>query len=101
MVSNSAEIVDDQYYAIKDNISSEYNVVAFKPKDVPNDPSYGHTIRRGIKTVMDETYYRAEGSGALLHIQSQEGVSDCSHLNQSKPNSVPKAKHNAVVHQFK
>ena len=84
MVSNSAEIVDDQYYAIKDNISSEYNVIAFKPKAVPNDPSYGHTIRPGIKNVMDETYYRAEGSGALLHIQSQEGVSDYSHPSKSK-----------------
>ena len=42
--SNTDGIVNDQYYAIKDNVSSEYNKIAFKPIVIPDDPNYGHTL---------------------------------------------------------
>ena len=55
MVPECAEKVEDQYYAIKDNVGSEYNKITFKPKDIPDDPSYGHTLRSGIFNTMDVT----------------------------------------------
>ena len=99
MLPECAEIVDDQYYAIKDNVGSEYNKITFKPKDIPDDPSYGLTLRPGIFNTMDVTYDHAEGSSTSMHIQLQEEANDYSHLNQNSSNGVPKVKHNAFVHQ--
>ena len=99
MVPECAEKVDNQYYAIKDNVGSEYNKITFKPKDIPDDPSYGHTLRSGIFNTMDVTYDHAEGSSTLMHIQLQEEANNYSHLNQNSSNGVPKVKHTAFVHQ--
>ena len=95
--SNSVEKVDDQYYAIKDDISSEYNKIAFKPKVIPDDSNYVHALRPGKENVTDETYNHAESSGTLLQAQWREDVNEYSHLNERKPKIVNGEKHTAVA----
>ena len=93
----SNAIEDDQYYAIKDNVGSEYNRIAFKPKVIPDDVNYGHTLRPGPHKLTDETYDHAEGGGTLLHAQSREDVNEYSHLHERKPKHVYRGNHNEVV----
>ena len=97
--SNTDEIVDDQYYTIKDNVSSDYNKIAFKPEVIPDDQNYGHTLRPGKKNVMDRTYDHAGSSGTLLHAPSREDVNEYSHLNERKPKINHKEMANAVFNQ--
>ena len=97
LVSNSDEAFEDQYYVIKDDLSTEYNVIAFKSKDVPSDPNYGHTFETESRHI--ETYDRTGVTGGLRLEQSQEGISEYTCLHQGKQNNAAEAKNDALVHQ--
>ena len=70
----STAVVDDQYYAIKDNVSSEYNKVEFKPKVIPDDPNYWHALPSGTQKLRDDTYDHAVGNETLLYPKSNEDI---------------------------
>ena len=81
----STAVVDDQYYAIKDNVSSGYNKVEFKPKVIPDDPNYWHALSFKTRTLRDDTYNHAVGNATLLHPQSNEDINGYYNLNKRKP----------------
>ena len=95
--TNFVEKADDQYYAIKDKVSSEYNIIAFKPKVIPDDSNYGLTLSHGIEKVTDETYDHAESRGTLLQTRSRENVNEYSYLNERQPKIPCGENHTAVA----
>ena len=99
LMSNSYEAVEDQYYVIKDELSTEYNVIAFKSKNVPSDQNYGHTFETEGRHI--ETYDRTGVTGGLRLEQSREGITEYSCLHQGKQNNAVEAKNDALAHQVK
>ena len=73
---------NDNYYAIKDNVEQEYNKITFRPKSIPEDPCYVHTLRAAYIT--DKTYDHVDGKECIKSVFQDDNYS---HLNQRKDHS--------------
>lgn len=87
---------NDNYYAIKDNASQEYNKITFRPKSIPKDPSYVHTLR--ATNIKDKTYDHVDGKECLNTVMQ---VDDYSHLNQNNDHACNNMKYNPVGEALK
>lgn len=87
---------NDNYYAIKDNASQEYNKITFRPKSIPEDPSYVHTLC--ATTIKDKTYDHVDGKEC---IKSELHNDDYSHLNQRKDHACNNTRCSPVGEAFK
>lgn len=87
---------NDDYYAIKDNASQEYNKITFRPKSIPEDPSYVHTLR--ATNNKDRTYDHVDGEEC---IKSELPNDDYSQLKQYKDRSFNNIRRSPIGEAFK